>query len=71
MEFNDKTKAQIVKIQLFDIIKYCANILEDGNVMPEDVEKIQLLFKIINNKPIDKNEKNLIENIGIINNIIL
>ena len=71
MEFNDKTKAQIVKIQLLDIIKYCANFLEDGNVMPEDVEKIQLLFKIVNNKPIDKDEKNLIENIGIINNIIL
>ena len=59
MEFNEETMAQIVHIQLNTILSYCGKILEDGYVLSKDVNKIQKIFDIINDK--EKKEEKLTE----------
>jgi hypothetical protein len=59
MEFNEETMAQIVHIQLNRILSYCGKILEDGYVLSKDVNKIQKIFDIINDK--EKKEEKLTE----------
>lgn len=50
MEFNEATKAQIVHIQIVDIMKFCANIIDKGFVFGDEADKIQRMFKIVNEK---------------------
>ena len=50
MEFDLHTMAQIVLVQLNTIKKYCENILDDGQVNGKDVNKIQRMFNIVNEK---------------------
>lgn len=45
--FNGETMSQIVKIQIFDIVKFCMKIIESGYVMGADVNKIQEMFNIV------------------------
>lgn len=59
MEFNEETMAQIVHIQLNCILSYCGKILEDGYVLSKDINKIQKIFDIINDK--EKKEEKLTE----------
>lgn len=46
-QFNDETIAQIVTIQLIDIIKYAAGCLETQAISKKEVERIQRIFKIL------------------------
>lgn len=49
--FDDPaTKAQIIKIQLLELIKYACGCIERGVVNGEDADKIQEIFKIIHRK---------------------
>ena len=50
MEFNDATKAQIVHIQINSIIRYLAKFIDGADVYEKDVDKIQKMFDIINDK---------------------
>lgn len=46
--FDDPaTKAQVIKIQLLELIKYACGCIERGVVDGEDADKIQEIFKII------------------------
>ena len=49
-EFDYFTKCQIVHIQLDSILKYCTRFYEGEGIAPKDVDKIQRMFKIINEK---------------------
>ena len=54
-EFDYATKCQIVHIQLNDIRHFCDRFLEDGEgISPMNVDKIQRIFKIVNEKPKQK-----------------
>ena len=44
------TRAQIIKIQLLDLIKFACGCIERGVVDGEDADKIQEIFKIIHRK---------------------
>ena len=50
MEFNDATKAQIVHIQIISIMKYLTNFLDDADICQKDIDKIQKMFDITNDK---------------------
>lgn len=50
MEFNEATKAQIVRVQMMVIMEFCANIIDKGFVFGDEADKIQRMFKIVNEK---------------------
>lgn len=50
MELNELTKAQIVHIQINTIMKYLQNFLDGAGVYPKDIDKIQKMFDITNDK---------------------
>ena len=50
MEFNDATKAQIVHIQIISIMKYLAKFIDGASVCQKDIDKIQKMFDITNDK---------------------
>ena len=61
MEFNEETKAQIVHIQLNDIVKFCAKILEDGYIHTSDAEKVEKMFKIVHDNEVKPSTNETIE----------
>ena len=50
MEFNDATKAQIVHIQINYIIRYLTKFIDGADVYEKDIDKIQKMFDITNDK---------------------
>lgn len=50
MEFNDATKAQIVHIQIISIMKYLTKFIDGADVYEKDIDKIQKMFDITNDK---------------------
>ena len=50
MEFNDATKAQIVHIQIISIMKYSTKFIDGADVYEKDIDKIQKMFDITNDK---------------------
>ena len=50
MELNDATKAQIVHIQIISIMKYLTNFIDGADVYQKDIDKIQKMFDITNDK---------------------
>ena len=50
MELNDATKAQIVHIQINSIIRYLAKFIDGADVYEKDIDKIQKMFDITNDK---------------------
>lgn len=50
MEFNERTKAQIVNIQINTIMEYLIKFLEGKGINPKDVDNIQKMFNIVNGK---------------------
>ena len=50
MELNDATKAQIVHIQIISIMKYLTKFIDGADVYEKDVDKIQKMFDITNDK---------------------
>lgn len=46
----DGTKAQIVHIQIISIMKYLTNFLDDADICQKDIDKIQKMFDITNDK---------------------
>lgn len=68
MEFNEETKAQIIAIQMKDIVNFCENIAKKGYITMLDVEKIDKMFKIVNN---NEPKASSIETIEPDSNIIL
>lgn len=50
MELNDATKAQIVHIQIISIIRYLTNFIDGAYVYEKDIDKIQKMFDITNDK---------------------
>lgn len=50
MELNDATKAQIVHIQIISIMKYLTNFIDGADVYEKDIDKIQKMFDITNDK---------------------
>ena len=53
----DGTKAQIVHIQIISIMKYLTNFLDDADICQKDIDKIQKMFDIINNKKLTFKDK--------------
>ena len=49
-EFNAATKAQIVKIQCFDLLKYACKVIETGDIREETVKKVQKLFDTLHDR---------------------
>jgi hypothetical protein len=45
---DEATRAQIIKIQLLGLIKFACDCIEHGVVDGEKVNKIQEIYKIIN-----------------------
>ena len=50
MELNDATKAQIVHIQINSIIRCLTKFIDGADVYEKDVDKIQKMFDITNDK---------------------
>ena len=50
MELNDATKAQIVHIQINYIIRYLTKFIDGASVYQKDIDKIQKMFDITNDK---------------------
>ena len=50
MELNDATKAQIVHIQINSIIRYLTKLIDGADVYEKDIDKIQKMFDITNDK---------------------
>ena len=50
MELNDATKAQIVHIQIISIIRYLTKFIDGADVYEKDIDKIQKMFDITNDK---------------------
>ena len=50
MELNDATKAQIVHIQINSIIRYLTKFIDGAGVYEKDIDKIQKMFDITNDK---------------------
>lgn len=46
----DGTKTQIVHIQIISIMKYLTNFLDDADICQKDIDKIQKMFDITNDK---------------------
>ena len=57
MELNELTKAQIVHIQINTIMKYLQNFLDGASVYPKDIDKIQKMFDITNDKKLTLKDK--------------
>ena len=49
-ELNDASKAQIIKIQCLDLLKYVCKVIEDGDIREETVKKMQKLFDIVHDR---------------------
>ncbi len=49
-ELNAATKAQIIKIQCLDIIKYVFEVIESVDTRDETVEKVQLMFDVLHDR---------------------
>lgn len=47
---NDETASQIVLIQLRTILEYCVRKIDENYIYPEDAEKIEKMYKIINGR---------------------
>ena len=63
MNFNEETIAQIIHIQINDIIRFCGNILNNGSISIVDAEKVEKMFKILYNKDTESKTKEKIETI--------
>lgn len=50
MKFNDATKSQIVHIQIISIMKYLTKFIDGAGVYPKDIDKMQKMFDITNDK---------------------
>ena len=50
MKFNDATKSQIVHIQIISIMKYLTKFIDGADVYEKDIDKIQKMFDITNDK---------------------
>ena len=50
VNINELTKAQIVHIQINSIIRYLTNFLDDADICQKDIDKIQKMFDITNDK---------------------
>lgn len=50
MEFDYETMCQVVHIQLNDIVRFCERFLNGESINPEEQNKIQRMFKIVNEK---------------------
>ena len=61
MNFNEKTIAQIIHIQINDIVHFCGNILNNGSISIDDAEKVEKMFKILHNKDTESKTKEKIE----------
>ena len=46
----DGTKAQIVHIQIISIMKYLTNFIDGTGIHQKDIDKIQKMFDITNDK---------------------
>ena len=57
MEFNDATKAQIVHIQIISIMKYLTKFIDGASVYQKDIDKIQKMFDITNDKKLTFKDK--------------
>ena len=49
-ELNDATKAQIIKIQCFDLLKYVCKVIETGDIREETAKKVQKLFDTLHDR---------------------
>ena len=49
-ELNDTTKAQIIKIQCLDLLKYVCKVIEDGDIREETAKKVQNLFDTLHDR---------------------
>ena len=49
-ELNEATKAQIIKIQCLDVMKYVCKVIENGDISNETVEKVQLMFDVLHDR---------------------
>lgn len=49
-ELNDETKAQTIKIQCLDLLKYICKVIETGDIREETVKKVQELFDILHDR---------------------
>lgn len=50
IDMNDETASQIVLIQLRTILEYCVRKIDENYIYPEDAEKIEKMYKIINGR---------------------
>lgn len=57
MKFDDFTMAQVVHIQINTIMKYLQNFLDGASVYPKDIDKIQKMFDITNDKKLTFKDK--------------
>ena len=57
MELNERTKAQIVHIQIISIMEYLAKFIDGAGVYPKDIDKIQKMFDITNDKKLTLKDK--------------
>lgn len=49
-ELNGATKAQIVKIQCLDLLKYVCKVIEAGDIREETIKKVQKLFDTLHDR---------------------
>ena len=49
-ELNDATKAQIIKIQCLDLLKYDCKVIETGDIREETIKKVQKLFDTLHDR---------------------
>lgn len=47
---NEETRAQIIKIQCLDVLKYVCKVIENGDISNETVEKVQLMFDVLHDR---------------------
>lgn len=52
-EFDNYTKCQIVQIQAIDIVKFLVNAIDIRDVTCETTNKIQKMFNLVHNNPLD------------------
>ena len=50
VNINELTKAQIVHIQINSIIRYLTKLIDGADVYEKDIDKIQKMFDITNDK---------------------
>lgn len=49
-ELNDATKAQIIKVQCLDILRYVCEVIKTGDIREETVKKTQKLFDVLHDR---------------------